>query len=155
MLWVLTGCSQDQKLADLKSRIDSLDARISVSYKPGFGEFMSSVQVHHAKLWFAGKEQNWRLAEFELHEISEIMEDLQKQQSGRRETQSLAMIKPSLDTMRQVVEQKNPARFKEAFTKLTQMCNECHKAVDFSFNVVKIPETPPFSNQSFGVVGGQ
>ena len=34
-------------------------------YKPGLGEFMTATQLRHAKLWFAGKDNNWDLAAYE------------------------------------------------------------------------------------------
>ena len=34
---------------------------------------------------------------------------------------------------------------------LTNTCNSCHRATEFEFNVVKIPDTPPFSNQDFKI----
>jgi hypothetical protein len=145
----LLGCSNDQKIAELQMKVDSLQVLLSKAYKPGFGEFMSGVQVHHAKLWFAGTSQNWPLAEFELHEIDETIDELQTQQSRRRETQTLVMIKPPLDAVKRSIAHKNLHQFKDAFAKLTQACNDCHRAVDFSFNVVTIATTPPFSNQSF------
>jgi hypothetical protein len=33
-------------------------------YKPGVGELMNSVQLHHAKPWFADENQNWLLAAY-------------------------------------------------------------------------------------------
>ena len=36
------------------------------SYAPGLGEFMTATQLRHAKLWFAGKENNWDLAAYEI-----------------------------------------------------------------------------------------
>lgn len=145
----LLGCSNDPKMSELQMKVDSLQVLLSKTYKPGFGEFMSGVQVHHAKLWFAGTSQNWPLAEFELHEIDETIEQLQTQQSQRRETQMLIMIKPPLDAEKNSIAQKSLPQFKDAFTKLTQACNDCHRSMDFSFNVVTIPTAPPFSNQSF------
>jgi len=59
------------------SNVGSLFLRF-VSYKPGFGEFMGGIQVHHEKLWFAGTNQNWKLAGFEIHEIKESMDDIRK-----------------------------------------------------------------------------
>ena len=32
------------------------------SYAPGLGEFMTATQLRHAKLWFAGRMNNWDLA---------------------------------------------------------------------------------------------
>ena len=39
---------------------------------------MSGIQVHHEKLWFAGTAKNWRLADFEIHEIMEAVDDIAK-----------------------------------------------------------------------------
>ena len=38
------------------------------------GTIMPGVQLHFAKLYFAGKAQNWPLAEFEVHEVEENMD---------------------------------------------------------------------------------
>jgi len=48
-------------------------------YAPGLGEFMTATQLRHAKLWFAGKMNNWDLAAYEIDEIKEGLEDAQKQ----------------------------------------------------------------------------
>ena len=44
-------------------------------YEPGLGEFMTATQLRHAKLWFAGKQNNWDLAAYEIDEIKEGLED--------------------------------------------------------------------------------
>jgi len=46
---------------------------------------------------------------------------------------------------------KNPALFKSCYTLLTNTCNQCHREVEFDFNMVKIPDHQPFSNQDFKV----
>ena len=61
-------------MAILQGRIDSLQHKLDDVYKPGLGEFMSGIQVHHAKLWFAGSAGNWKLADFEIGEITEALE---------------------------------------------------------------------------------
>jgi hypothetical protein len=47
-------------------------------YRPGLGEFMAATQLRHAKLWFAGKMNNWDLAAYEIDEIKEGLEDRRK-----------------------------------------------------------------------------
>jgi hypothetical protein len=42
-------------------------------YAPGLGQFMTAMQLRHAKLWFAGKTNNWDLAAYEIDEIKEGM----------------------------------------------------------------------------------
>src|SRR5258708_2386494 len=59
------GCGRHAEEAqNQQPQIDSLRLRLNNLYKPGMGEFMSNIQLHHAKLWFAGKYKNWPLAEY-------------------------------------------------------------------------------------------
>jgi hypothetical protein len=136
-------------IPNLQSRIDSLEQKLSDTFKPGFGEFMSSIQMHHAKLWFAGIQENWKLAEFESHEIKEGMEAIQNYQKERTESERIPMIYPALDSINYSILQKNSNLFKKNYNLLTNTCNDCHRAVKFEYNVVKIPEFNPFSNQEF------
>jgi len=148
----ICGCSQPTKnLQNLQIRIDSLEQKLDNSYKPGFGEFMSGIQAHHSKLWFAGQNQNWKLADFEIHEIMEAIDDIQKYEIDRKESQLIGMINPAIDSINQAIKKENLALFKSSFTYLTNTCNSCHRAASFEFNVVKIPDSLPFSNQDFKV----
>ena len=146
----ITACNQQtDKKQKLQKRVDSLEIKLSETYKPGFGEFMSIVQAHHAKLWFAGKNKNWKLADFEIHEIMETMDDIQKYETERTESKMIGMIKPALDSVNSAIEQKNLRQFKRSYKLLTNTCNSCHHAVNFEFNVIKIPDEQTFSNQDF------
>ncbi len=63
---LLTSCDQNTDvLRQLQAKMDSLQQKMENTYKPGFGELMSSIQEHHSKLWFAGVNQNWALAAYE------------------------------------------------------------------------------------------
>jgi len=137
------------KTQALQNRIDSLENKLAHAYKPGLGEFMSSIQVHHAKLWFAGQNQNWQLAAFEIDEIKEALEDIPLYCADRPEVQQLGMINPAIDSISNAINTKNQPRFKNSFVLLTATCNNCHHATNHAFNVIKIPDTPPFSNQDF------
>lgn len=146
----LFACNQQiDKTQALQNRIDSLEHKLADTYKPGFGEFMSSIQIHHSKLWFAGQNENWKLADFEVHEIMEAIEDIQKFQTERKESQMIGMINPALDSINYAIQQKNSALFKSSYTLLTNTCNNCHREADFEYNVVKIPDSQYFSNQDF------
>lgn len=148
-VFVVASCNQSDNTSALQSRIDSLEKKLANTYKPGFGEFMSSIQVHHAKLWFAGKDQNWELADFEMHEIGEAIDAIKEYQTEREESKKVDMLKPALDAVNDAIQKKDAALFNSSYLLLTNSCNNCHKAVNFSFNIVKVPETPPFSNQAF------
>ena len=150
----LCGCHHSAKETQvLQASIDSLEQKLAESYKPGFGEFMSGIQAHHSKLWFAGQNQNWKLADFEIHEIMEATEDIRKYETDRKESELIGMINPAIDSINVAIHKKDPALFKSSFTLLTNTCNACHHAASFEFNVVKIPDSQPFSNQDFKVNG--
>ena len=141
--------SKDTDTAKLISRIDSLEKQVQNSYKPGFGEFMSSIQVHHEKLWFAGINADWELADFEITEIKEAVGDIEKFNADRPESKDVNMLYPVLDSLSHSISQQDVPAFKASFTTLTQTCNSCHRITDHAFNVITIPSTPPFSNQKF------
>lgn len=145
------ACQQPTGNEMLQTKMDSLEKKLAGSYKPGFGEFMSSIQIHHAKLWFAGQAGNWKLADFEVHEIMETLEDLRVYQAERKESKMISMIDVPLDSIKQSIEHENISQFRRSFIFLTQTCNNCHAANAFDFNRVKIPDNPPFDNQDFNL----
>lgn len=152
LVFGLFACNQGKDNTQvLQNRIDTLEQKLANTYKPGLGEFMSGIQTHHSKLWFAGQNQNWKLADFEIHEIMEAIEDIQKYQTERKESQMISVINPALDSVKLAIDQKDPALFKSSYTLLTSSCNNCHREAHFEFNVVKIPDTQSFSNQDFKV----
>lgn len=134
---------------DIRSKPDSMKKREEHAYRPGLGEFMSSIQVHHAKLWFAGINRNWPLADFEIHEIREAIDDIREYNQDRPEIGQLPMIEPVIDTVLRSIQLKDEKLFRQTFTSLTATCNGCHQATEHGFNVVIIPTQPPYSNQDF------
>ena len=123
--------------------------KLNETYKPGFGEFMSNIQVHHAKLWFAGVNKNWQLADFEVHEIGEALDDVKKYCTDRPEIKSLEIIDPAVNTIKAAIGKQDINRFKSGFTELTHDCNTCHKDNQHGFNIITIPASPPVTNQDF------
>ncbi len=146
----LISCNQQKdQITKLQNQIDSLENKLANTYKPGFGKLMSGVQNHHSKLWFAGINKNWKLADFEVHEIIELLDDVKKYQSARKESENIEMINPVLDSLRSTVKNKDLNLFKDTYKRLTNTCNDCHKITEFEFNIVKVPTRPAFSNQKF------
>ncbi|HVX51453.1 MAG TPA: hypothetical protein VHB48_14915, partial [Chitinophagaceae bacterium] len=62
MYALLTACATQANNQQLLAKIDSLQKQLDSAYKPGLGEFMGGIQMHHAKLYFAGQSGNWKLA---------------------------------------------------------------------------------------------
>ncbi|HSU28391.1 MAG TPA: hypothetical protein VLJ68_08415, partial [Chitinophagaceae bacterium] len=147
---LFSACNQSNGNAKkLQAQIDSLKRKLDDTYKPGFGEMMSSIQTHHAKLWFAGINSNWKLADFEIHEIQESLADIQKFNTERTEVKTIGMINPAIDSVSKAILQQNLQQFTNSYMLLTNTCNSCHKATEHEFNVVTIPSALPVVNQDF------
>ncbi len=149
---IIFGISCNQKtdrVASLEKQIDSMNKRIDSTYTPGLGEFMVSIQLHHGKLWFAGKNGNWELADFELGEIQEDLDNINHYNKDRPEIKELPMIYSPLDSLKSAVSKKDPAAFNRSFILLTNTCNNCHQVTKHGFNKIKIPDAPPVTNQVF------
>ncbi|HTE02252.1 MAG TPA: hypothetical protein VK668_23345 [Mucilaginibacter sp.] len=150
ILFVLAACdSQTNSNHQLQVQVDSLQKKLNDAYKPGLGEFMLGIQLHHAKLWFAGTNKNWRLADFEIKEIGEALGDIKKYCTDRPEVKSIGLIDPSISNINTAIQQKDAQSFKTAFITLTNNCNNCHKTTQHEFNVVTIPTALPMVNQDF------
>ena len=153
----LAGCSRQQnvdsnialeaKVANMQKTIDDL--------KPGLGEIMGVIQQHHAKLYYAGTKANWPLAEYELDEIQESLDDAMKFYPTFKDvpvplTELIpTMTKASLAQVRAAIGQKNEKSFVQAFGALSVSCSNCHAAANHPFVKIQAPTEAMFSNQKF------
>ena len=118
---------------------------------------MMATQVRHAKLWFAGEAQNWELAEYEINEIKEGLEDASRLHPTLDGLPIAELIRANteapLDDLSKAVETKKSAEFIVAFDKLTTACNTCHIEARHAFIKIERPTLPPVSNQVFSPNG--
>jgi hypothetical protein len=125
-------------------------------YEPGLGEFMTAIQLRHAKLWFAGKSNNWGLAAYEIDEIKEGLEDAARLHSTFDGVPVAEMVKtildPRIERLEKAIEGKNSIQFIAAFDELTSGCNSCHAGAGKPFIRIQRPSEPPLSNQNFAPV---
>jgi hypothetical protein len=138
----------NERLAGTAREVDSLRAQT-----PGLGEYMSTIQLHAAKLWFAAFNGNWPLARYELDELSETMEsaeglhavknkvDVSSVLQGVRQTQ-LAQIALS-------IRNRDLRAFKSAYGETLAACNGCHRPAGFEFIHIILPAQPPVTNQEW------
>jgi len=148
LVMVISSCSEKDDDQALAQKVKSLQERVN-ELKPGFGDVMVGIQTHHAKLWFAGINQNWELADFELHEIEENVEKIKNLYPEDERTKDLSTLDPALDSLSIAIEEKKVERFRNSFSFLTNSCNNCHQKNGYAFNVITIPDHPPVPNQKF------
>jgi hypothetical protein len=126
----------------------------SEGYVPGLGEIMSLQQMRHAKLWLAGAQGNWALADYELDELREGFEDASKLHptfEGVPVAAMIAALTPApLEALGKAIKGRGAADFRRSFDSLTAACNACHQAAHRSFIRITRPKGSTFSNQEFG-----
>lgn len=113
---------------------------------PGLGEIMTLQQLRHIKLWFAGRAGNWALADYEMGELNEGFEDVNKLLGGDTVDK---MVGDPLKALQKAIEDKNRAAFTSAYDKLSAGCNYCHRTLDHGFIVIQRPTLLPYSDQLF------
>jgi hypothetical protein len=124
------------------------------AYNPGVGELMNLiVQLRHTKLWLAGHEGNWVLAEYESKELRSALANVAKVRPVFRQ-QSVAdnvemFLGGALRAMDEAVRDRDSAKFTEAYATVTAGCNACHSALGQSQVVIKTPEQPMYPDQEF------
>jgi len=150
-LSLMVGCEQSvSENASIKARIDSLQNKVNSAYVPGTGEIMNGIiQTHHLKLWLAGQHKNWELAEYERHLLLGGFKRIQIYHKDKPEAAAVAMIFPAMDAVKKAISEKDDKAFKTNFIMLTNMCNTCHQALKYGFNVITVPTDKDPGNQSF------
>lgn len=122
-------------------------------YMPHLGQMMLTNQIYHTKLYYAGSEQNWDLAEFYTHELTESLEDIihhypEYEELKIKELATKTALK-QVQTLEKTIEKKSLVEFQEGFVQLTNSCNACHVATQHQFIKIKTPEKGGFQNQVF------
>jgi hypothetical protein len=121
--------------------------------KPKLAELMLMVQIRHTKLSLAGEARNWPLAEFQIEELKEVLEDVETHYPTFKDIPIKQMVEtiamPPIAEVEKAVAAKNRGRFVQSFAKLTAACNACHHGAHVDFVVIRRPAQSAFPNQDF------
>jgi len=118
---------------------------------PGVGEVMSGIQLHFSKLYFAGQAGNWKLADFELDEITENLDNaaaLRPEENGVKLGGVVDAFKQSqLTELKRAVDNHDAEGFRKQYLESMAVCNSCHASTGRPFIVITTPTAPPVTNQ--------
>ena len=117
-------------------------------YVPGLGDIMTTIQMRHIKLWFAGRLKNWDLASYELEQIRQGLESAATLYSGI----PVEYVGATVDPIKEIgaaIKAKDGTQFVKGYGALTAACNACHQGINRGFIVIQVPNVSPFSDQSF------
>jgi len=131
---------------NLEPRLKKLEASSS-----GVGTLMLEVQLHFAKLHFAGEARNWDLATFERNQIEELLEKvaiLRPMENNVKIDEIITTFKQTpLSALKDAIDVKDRNLFRQAYGDSMAMCNACHQATGRPFISIVTPTNPPVSNQ--------
>jgi hypothetical protein len=123
-------------------------AAVTGQYAPRLADIMSTAQLRHTKLWFAGESSNWDLAAYELRQLKASLVEAASLYPGIPVTSITTMAAP-VQAIADAIEAKDSRKFANTFGELTAGCNACHQSVGLGFIVMRVPTASPFSDQVF------
>lgn len=141
------------RMAAFESSVITLDKQVSFlkDQVPGLGEYMSGLQLHMAKMWFAAEASNWDLANYELHETSETMDAVAGLNVSRNNVDISVEIKSVLGSqimnLQRAIDEQSLTAFTASYNKALSACNDCHNSFGYRFIHVTTPSAPPVTNQ--------
>ncbi|MDZ7778544.1 MAG: hypothetical protein U5R14_01225 [Gemmatimonadota bacterium] len=135
--------------AAVEARLAAIEER----FTPGLHTLMGEVGERHAALWFAGDAENWSLADYQLHELEELIEDIETLHPVYDEIPVAELLDettaPALAELEATVDGSDRDGFVRAFDQLTQACNSCHIASEREALRIVRPTAPPMTNLEF------
>jgi hypothetical protein len=141
------------RMAAFESSVISIDGQIGSlkNQAPGLGEYMTGLQLHMAKLWFAAHASNWGLADYELHELSETADAVAALKVSRNNIDISDEIKhalgPGIDALQKSIDGHVITGFTDSYTETLNSCNGCHDSAGYPFIHITEPLAPPVTNQ--------
>ena len=158
-VWILSGelrsfqNRNDQAVAAYQDSLKNVRRELTTVKEstPGLGEFMTTMQLHVSKLWFAAKASNSELAAYELDELKEAMEgakSLHEVKNGVNVSNVLdSVLQTQIAQLAESIKAKNRNDFQRAYDETLSACNGCHEESGRNFVHIIRPTIPPVSNQ--------
>jgi uncharacterized phage infection (PIP) family protein YhgE len=139
--------------ADLQASFKRVEANLAKLNEaaPGLGEYMTTIQLHAGKLWFAAKALNWELAEYELDELKETMEaakGLDAEKNGVKISNVLdSVLQTQVAALDKSLKSKSQTEFQRSYDETLSACNGCHESAGYRFIRIVRPTALPVTNQ--------
>jgi hypothetical protein len=135
-------------VAQLDRTVDSVRAAA-----PGLGEYMTTIQLHVSKLWFAAGAMNWKLGKYELDELNETMEAAEALHARKHDIDVSAVLESVRQTQLPLIDSAIAAKsghaFRDAYAQTLAACNGCHRPAGYGFIHIIVPVREPVTNQQW------
>lgn len=116
-------------------------------------ETMGYFQRFSQKLWLAGENENWELANFYTHELEEVAEHLIEgniiHDDYNLSNLSEALLLPKIEMVEKALAAQDPLLFRENYELMVSGCNLCHQMTKHAFIEIITPTDSTVFNQRF------
>jgi len=153
LVTVLNGCEQTSPVASSQTPPENLAARVKAleDLIPSQSHMMADVGDHFTNLWFAGRAENWPLADFYLGETKSHLRWAVRRIPIRKDNQGRdvnlgnileAFENSQLTQLKGTIDGKDKAAFEKVYKESLTVCYSCHKAADKPYLRPQIPTEP-------------
>lgn len=141
---------------------ENLAARVKVLEEliPDQAHIMADVGDHFANLWFAGRAENWPLADFYLGETKSHLRWAVRRIPIRKDNRGLdinlgnilqAFENSELTQLKTTIDRKDKTAFEKVYRESLTMCYACHKAADKPYLRPQVPDEPASRIMNFSL----
>jgi hypothetical protein len=152
LVTVFSGCEQTSPAAS-QTPADRLAAQVKAleDLLPSQSHMMADVGEHFTNLWFAGRAENWPLADFYLSEARSHLRWAVRRIPVRKDSrgQDVNLVKileafenSQLTGLKQTLDRKDRTGFESVYKESLTVCYSCHKAADKPYLRPQIPNEP-------------
>lgn len=143
LFFIFTACQSldGNKVADKTAwlRGDNKEKfNLIAKHLRGFDMAMVETGYRYGELYWAGRDQNWGYAAYQVDKIRLAIENGLERRPARTAS-AQPFLNDALQAVKQSIEQQDSTLFFEKFPKLTHACNTCHAAEAVGFFVVQAP----------------
>nr|MBS0038381.1 hypothetical protein [Saprospiraceae bacterium] len=104
----------------------------------GFARAMTEVSYRYNQLYWAGEDENWDYAAYQLEEMEEALQD-GFQRRPLRAASGEHFMEVVMPEMENAISSRDKSNFDNAFELFTAQCNNCHALEEVSFIQVNKP----------------
>jgi hypothetical protein len=139
---ILTSCNEETKNNTVQGNwikgTQSEQIKTIEKQFRGFDNTMVEVGYRYQELYWAGQDQNWEYANYQLEKINTAIEN-GLQRRPKRAKSAEHFLTNVLPQMKRSLKSKDRKVFDKNFETMTINCNACHDMEKVPFFTVKIP----------------
>lgn len=126
--------SQDWLTGNLEEKLETITDHLR-----GFDMAMVETGYRHVELYWAGQDENWGYAEYQVEKLRLSIERGLERRPARAES-AQPYLEHALPAIEEAVGERNAEEFNRQFEIFTQSCNACHHSEQVPHFYVQIPE---------------